>query len=391
MFERFPTYYEFFAGGGMARAGLGDEWRCLFANDFDCMKAAAYIANWGGDHFLCEDIGKLTVPDLPGRADLAWASFPCQDLSLAGDGAGLGTSTDSATTRSGTFWPFLALMHGLRHEGRAPRMIVLENVFGALTSHGGKDFVAIGEALSTAGYQFGAVVIDAACFVPQSRPRVFFVAVESGSHLPPRVVHGGPSRLWHPKALTSAYSGLSAAAKSRWVWWDLPVPSDAVTVLADLIEDKPAGVAWHSNDETGRLLGMMSPLNQAKVEAAQRAGRRVIGCIYRRTRPDADGSRRQRAEVRFDGVAGCLRTPGGGSSRQTILLVDADKITSRLLSAREAARLMGLSDGYILPARYNAAYHVAGDGVCPPVVRHLARYLLEPVLAACVPIAIAAE
>ena len=40
------TFYEFFAGGGMARIGLGDAWRCLFANDFDAVKAQTYRANF---------------------------------------------------------------------------------------------------------------------------------------------------------------------------------------------------------------------------------------------------------------------------------------------------------------------------------------------------------
>jgi DNA (cytosine-5)-methyltransferase 1 len=83
------TFYEFFAGGGMARAGLGDHWKCLFANDIDEKKCGTYAANWGGSHLKVGDVAALTTADLPGRADLAWASFPCQDLSLAGAGAGL--------------------------------------------------------------------------------------------------------------------------------------------------------------------------------------------------------------------------------------------------------------------------------------------------------------
>jgi DNA (cytosine-5)-methyltransferase 1 len=110
------------------------------------------------------------------------------------------------------------------------------------------------------------------------------------------------------------------------------------------------------------------------------SGRRSVGSVYRRTRPDETGAKRQRAEVRFDEIAGCLRTPAGGSSRQTILVVDGKKIRSRLLSPREAARLMGLDESYRLPERYNEAYHVCGDGVCVPVVRHLAGRLLEPLL-----------
>ncbi|MDR3716047.1 MAG: DNA cytosine methyltransferase [Puia sp.] len=97
------TFYEFFAGGGMARAGLGDEWRCLFANDFDEKKASSYRANWGAEHLTVKDVAKVKVEALPGQADLAWASFPCQDLSLAGDGAGL------KGHRSGSFWPKLSM------------------------------------------------------------------------------------------------------------------------------------------------------------------------------------------------------------------------------------------------------------------------------------------
>ena len=128
----------------------------------------------------------------------------------------------------------------------------------------------------------------------------------------------------------------------------------------------------HAGGDASYLLSLMSDVNRGKVAAAQRSGRRVVGTVYRRTRPDEDGGKRQRAEVRFDDVAGCLRTPAGGSSRQTILVVEGETVRSRLLSPREAARLMGLRDDYRLPERYNDAYHVCGDGVCVPVVRYLA-------------------
>ena len=374
------SYYEFFAGGGMAREGLGRAWECTFANDFDLMKAATYEANWGKDHLIHGDVAKLKTSQLPGRADLAWASFPCQDLSLAGDYAGLGRAESSVMTRSGTFWPFWALMKGLVREGRAPRVIVLENVYGVLRSHGGKDFAAIGAAISAAGYRFGALVIDAVRFVPQSRPRVFFVAIEANATIMPNTTAVGPSTEWHPKALVEAYDELSAAAKKKWVWWNLPVPSARNVELSDLIDETPSGVRWHSQDETARLLSMMSPLNRVKVESAKRIQRRIVGGVYRRTRVDIDGSKIQRAEVRFDGIAGCLRTPRGGSSRQTIIIVQGNAVRSRLLSPREAARLMGLGEDYQLPPKYNDAYHVAGDGVSPPVVRYLANYVLEPIL-----------
>ena len=366
-------YYDFFAGGGMAQAGLGSGWRCVYANDIDENKSRCYAANWGAGHLHVADIRGVASASIPGQADLAWASFPCQDLSLAGSGRGLGGA------RSGTFWPFWSLIETLRREGRVPRVVVLENVCGALTSHGGRDFAAIVEALARTRYLVGAMVIDAVHFVPQSRKRLFVVGVQDNVGVPARVgANTLPDhRLWHPPPIVRAYGKLPAKSRERWVWWNMPIPAARRVALADLIDEKPAGVSWHARRETERLLGMMTPLNRRKVEAAQSNRTRTVGTIYKRTRPDGRGGRMQRAEVRFD-VAGCLRTPGGGSSRQTIIFVDGDRIRTRLLAAREAARLMGLPDDYWLPDNYNAAYRVAGDGLVVPVVRHLAANVLEP-------------
>jgi len=372
------SFYEFFAGGGMARAGLGSAWSCLFANDFDPMKARVYADNWGGDHMRCEDVAQIAPADLPGVPDLVWASFPCQDLSLAGDYKGLGRHDANEGTRSGTFWPFWRLMHSLRDEQRAPTLVVLENVLGVLTSNGGQDFQAIAKTLTRSGYRFGAVVMDARWFVPQSRPRVFVVAVRADVEVPAELMAPGPSDRWAPPMLRTAHARLAPALAKRWVWWNLAEPAGCPPRFADLLEETPRGVAWHDSGQTKKLLDSMSPVNRQKVEYAKAARRRMVGTLYRRTRPDADGGRSVKAEVRFDDIAGCLRTPAGGSSRQKLLIIEGRKVRSRLLSPREAARLMGLPDSYKLPARYNDAYHVAGDGVAVPVVRHLAAEILEP-------------
>lgn len=371
------SFYEFFAGGGMARAGLGAGWECLLANDFDPKKAASYATNWGREHLLVGDVAKLTTADLPAIADLAWASFPCQDLSLAGAGAGL------KGNRSGTFWPFWKLIKALGDEDRAPSLVVLENVCGALSSHDGKDFAAICSALSNNGYKFGAVVINAVHFLPQSRPRLFVIGVRKSLPIPRALNASVPEGDWHPSSLIEAYGKISKKSQSAWVWWHLPAPPNRESIFADLVEDNPQGVAWHTAEETQKLLGMMTPLNLAKVDAAKKAGGRQVGTIYKRTRADGPcGQKVQRAEIRFDDVAGCLRTPTGGSSRQTIMVIEGQLVRSRLLSPREAARLMGLPDSYMLPKNYNDAYHLAGDGVAVPVVRFLADNILEPLLAA---------
>lgn len=360
----------------MARAGLGPGWKCLFSNDIDEKKAISYRKNWveadAGSAFLCLDVAKLKSAELPGHADLAWASFPCQDLSLAGNGAGL------KGERSGTFWPFWRLVKQLGAEQRKPRIIVLENVCGALTSHNGADFRSLIHALQSENYRAGALVINASYFVPQSRPRLFIVGVDSSLQIDENLLSDYPASVFHTESVVRAYKKLSPAAKKQWMWWNLPAPKEPVQVLADVISDQSG--QWNSQEATARLLAMMSPANLSKVNAAMQTGLRVVGAVYKRTRPTEEGTRQQRAEVRFDDLAGCLRTPGGGSSRQTVLIIKGKSVRSRLISAREAATLMGLPKSYKLPERYNDAYHLLGDGVVVPVVRHLACYLLEPLL-----------
>lgn len=223
-------------------------------------------------------------------------------------------------------------------------------------------------------------MIDAVHFVPQSRPRLFFIAFRKDQGIPPSLIAESPQTNWHPPALIQAHAGVTAAAKQKWIWWRISRPLTRNSTFGDLIEDVPTGVKWHSAAHTNYILNLMSPLNRQKVSDAMRGGTKIVGTVYRRTRPDENGIKRQRAEVRFDDVAGCLRTPAGGSSRQVILVVEGKTVRSRLLSPREAARLMGLDDNYVLPDRYNHAYHVCGDGVCVPVVRHIAEHILAPTL-----------
>lgn len=358
-----PTFLEFFAGGGMARIGLGGGWTCAFANDFDPVKAATYRANFADaeTHFHEGDVFALAADDLP-AADLAWASSPCQDFSLAGTRAGL------AGGRSSAFFGFWTLMRALSAEGRAPPVIVIENVVGLLTSHGGADFTALCRALGEEGYGFGALEIDAAAFVPQSRPRVFVVA----TRLSAAGLEGESA--FHTRAVREAAARLPADLRDRWIWWGVPGPSARNADLAVLLEPD-ADVAWHAPERTRSLLALMSPAHREAVAARVANGGRFVGAVFRRMRGGE-----QRAEVRFDGLAGCLRTPRGGSSRQTLLVIEGGEVRSRLITPREGARLMGLPDGYRLPSSQTAGLQVIGDGVAAPVVRWLAETLLEPLV-----------
>ena len=144
--------------------------------------------------------------------------------------------------------------------------------------------------------------------------------------------------------------------------------------LDDVIDPKPDGwVEWNTDEETQRLLDMMTDSNRLKIHKAQASGERCVGTLYKRMREGV-----QRAEVRFDGVSGCLRTPDGGSSRQTIVEISHGGVRTRLISPRECARLMGAPDAFRLPGKYNDAYRAMGDGVAVPVAAWLAKNLLAP-------------
>jgi DNA (cytosine-5)-methyltransferase 1 len=114
-----PTALEFFAGGGLARLGLSAHFDVAWANDFDAMKCRAWRENFGAQGLIEDDVANIQLDQLPQRAALAWASFPCQDLSLAGDRAGLKGG------RSGTLFAFMARLAELRERGDPPELVVL--------------------------------------------------------------------------------------------------------------------------------------------------------------------------------------------------------------------------------------------------------------------------
>lgn len=359
----------------MVRAGLGSGWSCTFANDINEMKGRVYKQNWGSDAFELCDVAELTVDDLGEHADLSWASFPCQDLSLAGNGAGL------AGERSSAFQAFWNLVLRQVELGRAPKIVVLENVMGAVTSHGGQDFTTLCEAYSEADYIFGAFSLDAIHFVPQSRKRLFFVGIHKSVPFDRMTTSAKALSEIHTKSIVEAHQVLPSEVKENWVWWNLPRLPRAKNNLKRFVgpQDDESEI-WHSDEQTCHLVSLMDDNNRKKLLDAQLSTQESVGTIYRRMRKDAEGRSVQRAEIRFDGVSGCLRVPIGGSSKQTLMFVRGESIRSRLMSPRETASLMGLPDNFVLPESATDCYHLTGDGVAVPIVDFLRRNLFERLL-----------
>jgi DNA (cytosine-5)-methyltransferase 1 len=203
-----------------------------------------------------------------------------------------------------------------------------------------------------------------------------FIVAHKGK-LPAQVVAGEPDALFHPAGLRTAVENLSDETRMAWVWWRLPHPPKRNAELASLLERDPPEEVWRSAEATEKLIEQMAPLHRERVAAALADKQWRAGAVFRRIREE-DGQRRQRAEIRYDGMAGCLRTPAGGSSKQLLLVTENGRARLRPLLAREAARLMGCGESYQLPTNETAALKVLGDGVSVPVVRWLGENLLAP-------------
>ncbi len=346
---------EFFAGSGLVTEALKDSFNIVWANDICPRKARVYAANHGKDHFHLGSIHHVRGTDLP-EAVMSWASFPCQDLSLAGKIVGIHSE------RSGLVWEWLRVLDEC---ASLPPVLVAENVVGLVSSHEGQNYRLLHEALTARGYAVGAVMLDAIHWLPQSRPRVFVIAVSKQIEIPATMRQLTPG--WcHSDAIQS----VASKCQDEWVWWRIPKPPHRAKGLSDILE-------WNapSDDAVRRdyLLSMISPLHRKMLYQVALDGQ-VVFPGYRRTR-----NGKQMLEIRFDNIAGCLRTPEGGSSRQNVVLRDPQGvIKTRLLTVRETARLMGAPESYQLPGSYNDGYKAMGDAVAVPVVRWLSRHLLEP-------------
>jgi|ERR1044071_2406968 DNA (cytosine-5)-methyltransferase 1 len=350
------TFCDFFAGSGLVTEGMRGLFAAVWANDICEKKAAVYCANHGADHFVTASIHEVRGRVLPG-ADLAWASFPCQDLSLAGPQHGLHGE------RSGLVWEWLRVIGEMPVK---PPVLVAENVVGLVASDGGQQYRRLHRALSELGYKSGALVLDAVHWVPQSRPRVFVVSVPREFDESP---HCSPGSDWaHPASLQKASKDLK-----DWVKWRVPEPRKRRLSLRDILEhDAPL----HDEATSRHNLSLISPLHQTRL-LQELANGFVVAPGYKRTR-----NQRQVLELRFDDVSGCLRTPEGGSSRQVLVINRDGQLRTRLPTIHETARLMGVRRSYRIPGSYNDAYRAMGDAVAVPVVRHLAKYLLLPLATA---------
>ena len=235
-----------------------------------------------------------------------------------------------------------------------PKILLLENVVGLLSSNSGANYRTLHMALVERGYDCGAIVLNADHFLPQSRPRVFVIAIKQSEMIPQELVDVGPNWL-HNKA--AARLGFDLP---NWIWWKTEIPEKCQQTVGDIIESNVPFDKDH-------VLRLISSRHKEILDTHNR----ICATGYRRTR---DG--KQQLELRFDGIAGCLRTPEGGSSKQYVIVKENGEVHARLLTVREAARLMGAPESFILPGSYNDGYKAMGDAVAMPVAKFIGERFL---------------
>lgn len=362
------TFAEFFAGIGLMRMGLeAAGWTVAFSNDISEDKYSMYAGHFpdAEEHFRLCDIHTLSANDIP-TTMLATASFPCTDLSHAGMRAGL------AGRQSSTFWGFVRILEEMG--SRRPPLVMLENVIGFLTSHNGNDFQSALLALNQLGYSVDAVILDAERFVPQSRVRLFVIGSQQKD-----------TDTWEARE-TAAFYESAARPKAlaefilehpeiAWRLRDLPDPPRRHLRLQDILEDLPDDSPyWWSPERTDYLVRQMSSRHFAELFAMRQKRSWSYGTVFRRIR-----NKKSMAELRTDGIAGCLRTPRGGSGRQILVQAGYGKVKARLLTPNECASLMG-AKGYTIRCSLNKALFGFGDAVCVPTVTWLANKYLNPLV-----------
>ena len=186
--------------------------------------------------------------------------------------------------------------------------------------------------------------------MPQSRPRIFVVAVKAELAIPTVLTDQSPNWL-HTEALCKAAEGLDG-----WVWWYMPEPPLRKQNLADVIQWE---APFAAPEIEARNLELISSRHRKVLDGLPDSSP-FAAPGYKRTR-----SGKQVLELLFDNLSGCLRTPEGGSSRQVIVIKRDGKLHSRLLTVREAARLMGAPDAFKLPGSYNDGYKAAHSRHAP--------------------------
>ena len=363
------TVSEYFAGIGLVRMGLQPHnWRVVFANDISEKKYEMYETFFPDavQHYQIGDVFDID-PGLVPQTTVATCSFPCVDLSLAGNMNGIVNGSHSSA-----FWGFINV---LKAQGEsAPPLLLVENVPGWLHSNKGKDFRITVQALNDLGYACDVFILDALRFTAQSRLRVFLI----GTKLPVGLTTAELILARPPSLLSDRLKKCVVANKDLcWFYNDLPKPPPLrASGLSKIVECLPEDDdRWWSATEVTRHLAMMKEAHRERVDELINESLFSYRTFFRRIREG-----QQRAEVRNDDLSGCLRTAVGGSGKQFLIRAGQGSVRMRVMTPREYARLQGVPDTYPISANGVQALTGFGDAVCVPAISWIAQHALNPLI-----------
>lgn len=354
------TAIEFFSGIGLARAGmLKAGITTIWANDIDQCKCDLYCAQWGNEDLHCQDVFSIDPKDIP-KADIAWASSPCTDLSLAGKRSGLVAGPESSA-----FFGFVDAIKGMGED--KPKALILENVCGLASSHEGNDYRAVVEEFNALGYSVDSFELNARRWVPQSRPRMFVVGLQ-------HPIDGGEiSTSIRPDRLAWIHSDESLATHITPIAEPPKLLSSGLKKTIDSIPyDDPR---WWDESRVANFLDSLSPIQKNRCERLVKSKKITARTAFRRTR-----SGKPVWEMREDDIAGCLRTARGGSSKQAVVVLGRGEIHIRWMTGNEYAKLQGASDFNLEGFSESQIQYAFGDAVAVPVVTWLLKESILPAL-----------
>ncbi len=328
-------FIDLFAGiGGIRRGFETVGGQCVFTSEWDKYARVTYEANFpsASEHEFAGDITQIVASEIPDH-DVLLAGFPCQPFSIAGVSKknALGRPHGFSDETQGTLFFDVARII----EGKRPSAFMLENVRNLISHDHGRTFEVIKRVLrDELDYELHWRVIDSSPWVPQARRRIIIIGFDG---------------------------------RTSFDFENLEVPDSSPTMSAILHPENGTELAEHpyTNGELGvidkryiltpRLWQYLKDYRAKHRSAGNGFGYGLVG-------PD-DVSRTLSARYYKDG--------------SEVLVSRGPRARPRRLTPREAARLMGFDDSFIIPVSDMQAYKQFGNSVVTPVISAVAR-LMKP-------------
>lgn len=324
-------FIDLFAGiGGIRRGFETVGGKCVFTSEWDKYARVTYEANFPAprEHEFAGDITQVEASEVPDH-DVLLAGFPCQPFSIAGVSKknALGRPHGFSDETQGTLFFDVARII----EEKRPSAFMLENVRNLISHDKGRTFDVIKRVLrNELGYELHWRVIDSSPWVPQARRRIIIIGFDG---------------------------------RTSFGFENLEIPDTAPT-MADILHPEDGSELAENPYTRGELATIdkryvLTPRlwrYLKEYRAKHRSAGNGFG--YGLVGPD-DVSRTLSARYYKDG--------------SEVLVSRGLRARPRRLTPREAARLMGFDDSFIIPVSDMQAYKQFGNSVVTPVIAAVAR------------------